>query len=224
LFESTDRRGRAVTRISADKRREQFVEAAIRVMSREGLDAATTRRIAEEAGAPKGAFHYLFRDKKELLTAVVAAIALQVEQVLREAVDPSRGLAAAIDDGLRAFWRHVVSDDGLQLMQYELVIFGRRTPGFEWVATWLYTRYAAAAQEIFSAAAKHEKVPLPIGIDELSRFLVAAVDGLIIQYEVHRDPEQSKGDLANLLRSACLLAGVKPHTSAVHIGAEETSS
>ena len=32
-----------------------------------------------------------------------------------------------------------MSDDGLQLMQYELLIFGRRTPGLEWVATWLYT-------------------------------------------------------------------------------------
>jgi AcrR family transcriptional regulator len=212
-----------VTRISADKRREQFVEAAIRVMSGEGFEAATTRRIAEEAGAPKGSFHYLFRDKKELLTAVVAAITLQVEQVLREAIDPNKGLAAAIDDGLRAFWRHVMSDDGLQLMQYELVIFGRRTPGFEWVATWLYTRYAAAAREVFGAAAQHEKAPPTIGIDELSRFLVAAVDGLIIQYEVHRDPEQSRRDLDNLVRGACLLAGVKPHAFTVQAGADEPS-
>jgi AcrR family transcriptional regulator len=199
-----------VPRISADKRREQFVEAAIKVMSREGLEAATTRRIAEEAGAPKGSFHYLFRDKKELLTAVVAAINLQVEQVLREAIDPRKGLAAAIEDGLHAFWTHVMSDDGLQLMQYELVIFGRRTPGFEWVASWLYTRYEATAREVFGAAALHEKEPLAVDIGDLSRFLVAAVDGLIIQYEVHRDHEQSQRDLATLLRSACLLAGVKP--------------
>jgi len=43
-------------RVSAQARREQFVEAAIRVMAREGLDAATTRRIAEEAGLPRDRF------------------------------------------------------------------------------------------------------------------------------------------------------------------------
>ena len=48
--------------MSAQARREQFVEAAISVMSKEGLDRATTRRIAEEAGAPNGAFNYAFRD------------------------------------------------------------------------------------------------------------------------------------------------------------------
>ena len=62
-----------MARMSAQARREQLVEAAIAVMSREGLDRATTRRIADEAGVPNGAFHYAFRDKNELLTHVVGA-------------------------------------------------------------------------------------------------------------------------------------------------------
>src|SRR6266705_3491496 len=78
--------------MSAQARREQFVEAAIRVMSREGLDRATTRRIAEEAGAPHGTFHYAFRDKNELLMEVVGAVTRQVEHILTDAVDPRRGL------------------------------------------------------------------------------------------------------------------------------------
>jgi len=57
-----------VARMSAQARREQLVEAAIKVMSKEGLERTTTRRIAEEAGVPHGGFHYAFRDKNELLT------------------------------------------------------------------------------------------------------------------------------------------------------------
>lgn len=195
-----------MSRISAEKRREQFIEAAIRVMSKEGLERATTRRVAEEAKAPQGAFHYLFDDKNQMLTEVVGAVTLQVEQVLRRAVDPVKGLAAAIDDGLRGFWSHVVSDDGLQLMQYELMIFARRTEGFEWLAEWQYGRYVSAAREVFGAAADAEGLAPEIDLDGLARFLVAAVDGLVIQYEVHHDSERSEVDLGHVIRAATLLA------------------
>lgn len=202
--------------MSAQARREQFVEAAISVMSKEGLDRATTRRIAEEAGAPHGAFHYAFRDKNELLTSVVGAVTLQVEQVLRDAVDPTRGLAAAIHDGLYAFWEHVVSDDGLQLMQYELTIFCRRTEGFEWLAEWQYARYGSAALEVFQAAADQEPGPLDLDMTDLTNFLVAAIDGLVIQYEVTHDTQRCERDLHNIIRAAILLAGLEPQPG--HIG------
>jgi AcrR family transcriptional regulator len=193
--------------MSAQARREQFVAAAIAVMSREGLERATTRRIAEEAGAPHGAFHYAFRDKNELLTEVVAAVTRQIEGILREAVQPERGLAAAIGDGLRAFWRHVVGDDGLQLMQYELMIFSRRTAGYEWLAEWQYARYVSAALEVLQAGAAHEAEPPRADLAELASFLVAAVDGLVIQYEVTHDADRCARGLEHVIRAGALLAG-----------------
>jgi AcrR family transcriptional regulator len=176
-------------------------------MAREGLDHATTRRIAEEAGAAQGIFHYVFRDKSELLAAVIGAVTEQVERVLREAVDPAKGLAAAINDAVRAFWQHVLADDGLQLMQYELVIYCRRTPGLEWLADWQYARYIAAAKEVLGAAARYDDAQPVIGLDQLVRFLVAAVDGLVLQYAVHHDGEQSEHDVGNVIAAAIALAG-----------------
>jgi AcrR family transcriptional regulator len=197
-------------RVSAQARREQLVEAAIRVMAREGLDAATTRRIAEEAGAPQSAFHYAFRDKNELLTEVIGAVTLEIEKILREAVDPTKGLAAAINDGLRAFWRYAVSDDGLQLMQYELTVFCRRTEGFGWLAEWQYTRYAAAAVETFQAAAANDPPgAVTIDIIDLTNFLVAALDGLVMQYQVTHDAQRCERDLGNIIKAAILLAGLE---------------
>jgi len=197
-----------LARTSAEARREEFVEAAIKVMAREGLDHATTRRIAEEAGAPQGIFHYLFRGKTELLAAVTGAVTEQVEQVLREAVDPRKGLAAAISDAVQVFWQHVLSDDGLQLMQYELVIYCRRTPGLEWLADWQYARYIAAATEVLGAAAGHDAARSAISLDQLVRFLVAAVDGLVLQYTVHHDAEQSQRDVSNVIAAAIALTGL----------------
>jgi AcrR family transcriptional regulator len=177
-------------------------------MAREGLDHATTRRIAEEAGAPQGIFHYVFRDKTELLAAVIGAVTQQVNQVLEDAVDPRKGLAAAINDAVLAFWQHVLADDGLQLMQYELVIYCRRTPGLEWLADWQYTRYVAAATEVLSPAAEHDTAQSSIGMDQLARFLVAAVDGLVLQYTVHHDAEQSQHDVANVIAAGIALTGL----------------
>lgn len=202
-------------RMSAPERRKQFVAAAIRVMSREGLDRATTRRIAEEAQAPQATFHYVFSGKNELLRDVVVAITEQIGQVVQDAVVPERGLAAALADGLRAFWQYAISDDGLQLLQYELTVLARRTPGLEWLAERQYTRYVATAQDLFTAAAAHGE-PSAIPIDDLARFVVAGVDGLIIQYEVHRDAGQSERDLQTLIRAATLLART-PQTDAIPV-------
>ena len=195
-----------MARTSAADRRDQLVEAAIRVMSQEGLERATTRRIAEEAGTTQGVFHYAFRDKNELLTGVIGAVTLEVEKVIRSAVDPSQGLAIAIRDALKGFWAYVTRDDGLQLMQYELTIFSRRTPGLEWLAEWQYARYAAVALEVFTEAAAFEKRAPTIDLRELSEVIVAAIDGLVIQYEVTHDEARSSRNLDHVIRACTMLA------------------
>ncbi|WP_433446136.1 TetR/AcrR family transcriptional regulator [Streptomyces sp. CA-142005] len=196
--------------MKVEERREQFVKAAIEVMAREGLDRATTRRIAEHAGTAQAAIHYAFRGKDELLTAVIGTVTEQVEQILRDAVTPEKGLAAAIGDAARAFWAFVVGDDGLQLMQYELMIYCRRNSGFEWLAAWQYTRYCACVEDVFRSALAHETSPPPMDLAALTRFLVAAIDGLIIQYEVHHEDEQSRRDIENVITCALSLAGLAP--------------
>lgn len=196
-----------MARISAQERREQLVEAAIRVMSNEGFSKATTRRIAEEAGTTQSVFHYAFRDKNELLTAV-GAITQEVENVLRRSVDPTQGLAQAINDAVRGVWSYVQRDDGLQLMQYELTIFCRRTEGFEWLAEWQYARYTSSTLDLFSESLNNQKIN--IELSALVNFIVAAVDGLIIQYEVFHDNATSDNDINNLITAACALAGIEP--------------
>jgi AcrR family transcriptional regulator len=56
-----------MARKSASDRREELIEAAIRVLIRDGVDAATTRAISVEAGAPLATLHYCFASRDELL-------------------------------------------------------------------------------------------------------------------------------------------------------------
>jgi AcrR family transcriptional regulator len=66
------------TRRTVDERRAELVDATLGILASEGLGAATTRRITEEAGLALGAFHYAFRSKDELLRAVIERLMAQI--------------------------------------------------------------------------------------------------------------------------------------------------
>jgi AcrR family transcriptional regulator len=59
--------------------REGIVEAALRVVDREGLDATSMRRVAEELGTVPSALYWHVRNKDELLQLVVDRVAAEIE-------------------------------------------------------------------------------------------------------------------------------------------------
>lgn len=87
-------------------------------------------------------------------------------------------------------------------MPRKLIAAKARPVGYEWLAEWQYGRYEQAAREAFGAAAQAEGIETEVDLDELARFIIAAVDGLIIQWEVHHDAARSERDLANVIRAA----------------------
>jgi AcrR family transcriptional regulator len=54
-----------------DERKDQLLEAAFGVATREGLDRLTVRRVAAEAGLSHGLVHFHFRTKERLLLALL---------------------------------------------------------------------------------------------------------------------------------------------------------
>ena len=63
-----------MARISARERRQDFIEATIKVITEHGVANATTRRIAEAAGSPLASLHYVFHTKDELFCAVYESL------------------------------------------------------------------------------------------------------------------------------------------------------
>src|SRR5579875_1678928 len=54
-----------------EDRREQIIDAALRVFARKGVARATNKDIAREAGITPGLIYYYFADKDALLQAVI---------------------------------------------------------------------------------------------------------------------------------------------------------
>jgi TetR/AcrR family transcriptional regulator, transcriptional repressor of bet genes len=56
---------------NAPERRQQIVEATLRVMARTGFDGASVQAIAKEAGLAAGLLHHYFGSKAEILHALL---------------------------------------------------------------------------------------------------------------------------------------------------------
>ena len=84
-----------VTQEHLDERRMQILAAAVRAFAREGLDAATMRGIAAEAGLAVGTLYLHFDNKAAVLSAILERSQEAGSQALRALVDcddPFQGL------------------------------------------------------------------------------------------------------------------------------------
>ena len=158
----------------SDERRRDLVEAALRVMARDGVAAASTRAITAEAGMAQSRFHYCFRSKAELLREVV-------ETMVRNQVTSVLGAGGDVRTALRAYAQHLVDHPEQHLLSYELTQYALRTPGLAPLAAQQYQAYLEGAAEVLAA----------LGIDDPSapRLVVALLDGVTLQWLVDRDVE-----------------------------------
>jgi AcrR family transcriptional regulator len=186
-------------RRSVDERREQLIDATLGILASDGLAAATTRRITEEAGLALGAFHYAFRSKDELLRAVIERLNSEISQALDGVSDEAKSnLPDAVEAVIRGLWHYVEAKPELQLAQYELTIHALRDPTMRELASWQYDRYADVVVRtldgVSDAPSGHELV-------ELARFLVATLDGLILHHCVQGDLESARRRLEQCVSS-----------------------
>lgn len=169
---------------------EELVEAAIRVIARDGIAAATTRRIADEAGVPLGTVHYWFDDKNDLLEDVVKEVVGRLEKAIDEA-SPADGAAPPdLRAALEGAWRVVVEDDpGAQLGLYELTTLALRTPAMRDLARRQYESYRATAARGLAPVLGELDAERAAALAEL---VAVTFDGLCLAWLA--DPEGARPD------------------------------
>jgi AcrR family transcriptional regulator len=188
-------------------RRAELIAAASRVIAEHGITAATTRRIAEEAGVPTGLVHYWFSGKDELLEAVIADTLGSIE----DAVRASRAAAvdadplASLHDQLLAAFRTVETDDrGRQLAMYEMTTWALRRPGLAPVAQRQYESYRRIAAEGLVSGGID-----PAADPALAALVTAVFDGLTLSWLA--DPDGT--DVEGVLRLLATLVSGSPAAS-----------
>jgi AcrR family transcriptional regulator len=206
---------------SADGRRAELVEAAGRVVARDGIAAATTRRIAEEAGLPQGLVHYWFASKDELLEEVIMTLLRQFEAATEviSAEDTTGDLpgdpgdvdpAEYVRDAFRAAFGVVEADDrGNQLATYELTTWALRTPQQRDLARQQYAAYRATAAAVAAPWLAVHGENFPGDPDALARFIAVLFDGAVLAWLA--DPEGTRADDIFSLVSEMMASYVREH-------------
>jgi AcrR family transcriptional regulator len=185
-----------MNRLPVAERREQLIEAALAVASRDGIDAATVRAVAAEAGVSLGVVHYCFQDKDELLRAMAHAITsanLQrsLGEVPAEAADP----ASVIEGVLDALWTGIRESRGPQLLSYELTTSSLRHAELNQVAIEQYRGQWAAAEQVLDLVERSAQVGWSVPRSSLARTVVAVIDGFSLAWLVDGDSEAARTGL-----------------------------
>ncbi|MBP2328162.1 AcrR family transcriptional regulator [Kibdelosporangium banguiense] len=173
--------------VSADVRREQLVAAALRVMKRDGIAAATTRAICAEAGMPHGAFHYCFRSKQELYAALLAADINTGLDGVWPVITPQADPTSTIRTLLRTFFSTVEADPETELVLTELIGFALREPELHGLPAWEHRAYLAKAVVHLERLADEAQLDYTIDIQLLAEMVVATLSGVTSSWLSHRD-------------------------------------
>lgn len=189
-----------------EERRASIVAAAVRVLAREGITETTTRKIAAEAGVNQAMIGYYFGGKDELLHAVLLEMMRRTGEIASARMPQQQGFPETLAGAVEAFWSHVEQESELQVMQYELTLYALRRPESAWLAKSQYEGYCAVVAELIQRvcdAADETPAEPP---EALARFIVAGLDGLILQFISDRDGERARNDVRRLIAATLTLA------------------
>jgi AcrR family transcriptional regulator len=196
-----------VNRIALDDRRTALLSAAIRVIARDGLAAATTRAIVAEAGMPLGSFHYAFDSREALLSAVIDTVTSS-ERIAAETTVFQSGapvdLSSTLLAGIVRYIELLEVDPEREQALQELSLYAIRhntAAALEQVRA-----YHRSAEHSLALAAEVCNVRWNVPVADASRFLVVALDGITTTWLADRDGDAARRAAAFVAPALAALA------------------
>ncbi|MEU4327910.1 TetR/AcrR family transcriptional regulator [Nonomuraea dietziae] len=166
--------------VDHDERRREVLSAATAVIVRDGIDAATSRAIAKEAGYSNGVLAHYFADKDEILLSALRDSHRRIRARITERVGDARGLAA-----LREVLMDNLPLDEERAQETRLEIsFWSRSLAVERLAEVQRAEAAelrAAVRRLLEEARAAGEIRADEGLDDLTERLLALVDGLSLR-------------------------------------------
>lgn len=180
-----------MNRLPVAERREQLIDAAIRVASRDGIDAATVRAIAAEAGVSLGVVHYCFHDKDEILRAMAHFITRQNLSTGLQRMPPEGDASDIIRGATHLLWSNISQTRGAQLLSFELTTYAMRHPEVRQVSAEQYAVSHEAARTFLESVAGAAQVQWTLPLPQLARLVVMATDGITLAWLADHDHDQA---------------------------------
>lgn len=182
-------------RIPVGERRRALVDAAVRVIARDGVAGATTRAIVAEAGMSLASLHYAFGSREELLRVVVGVVTEQegraaLAGLLPTALAPEMTMVDVVAAGLDRYVDLLEADPQREQALLELSLYAMRSDapaGEPGTAAAQHALYLRVARETLEQAAVLTGHRWTAPLDDLARLLVTITDGLTSTWLADRD-------------------------------------
>lgn len=192
--------------IPTEDRRRQFIEAAIRVIRRDGIARATTRKIAEEAGAPLATLHYCFGTKEELFEAVSHTFGdLGLSSATRN-VRPQMGLAEAAIEILRTTTEYIAANMTAELTEFEFYAWALRSERHRDMTRRIYDKWIGGIARVLELGRRPDESGHDV--QAIARMIVSCLDGYGLQdLMLHEEQLKPAAELAGRVLAAAISAG-----------------
>ena len=180
-----------------EDRRAALLAAAVTVIARDGIAAASTRAIAREAEIPTGAFHYWFGSLAELHVGLSEWVAERDVAIVDAALGRCgrarrTDLESVLDQLLREVWAGVEEFPEASVTSYQLTQQLLCDPETAPAAHRQQERYLSTVRDALVRVAEIAQVrwtaPLPV----LTRMTMAFMDGLTHEWVVDRNSRQAR--------------------------------
>ncbi|RLU83088.1 TetR family transcriptional regulator [Streptomyces griseocarneus] len=184
--------------VDPSARRRAVAEAVLRVVSRDGLEAASLRNVADEAGLAVGSVRHYFTDHDEMVIFAMGELADRVEGRLRAHAD--RILAGAPDER-RARVEELLAellpvDDARHEESTLWIAFttaARTRPGLRPRAVEVQANMLVLLRRVLHGAQQAGGLPAGLDVELESVRLAALLDGLTLQAVL--EPERVGADV-----------------------------
>jgi len=172
-------------------KKQQIVQAAIKVFAEKGLEKAKIADIAREAGIGKGTVYEYFSSKEDLFSAIEQFVIQGMLQDLRQWVDmdlpPHQKLEHIIDKSMDTF---LAMGESLLIVTE---LWAQSARGLwhgtsEMAIRGMYESYRETIVSILKAGIESGDFR-PMDTEGVATLLMAFLDGLIWQYMIMNDPE-----------------------------------
>lgn len=195
-------------RIPAAQRRSEFIEAAVEVIATHGIEGATTRRIAEQAGANLALLHYCYDSKEALFGDVFDLVSGKYRDVI-EASDPHAGLPETARAILRGVMEFYLESSTFTATAMELISWARRQHEDGGIA--VYEKALETVRGLLRRAAGDQDVSAET-IDEIATVLSTLADGFALTWFTYEDRDAAvrQIEVADSVLGSWLAARLQP--------------
>ena len=184
-----------MARISVADRRTQLVQAAMQVIAREGMAAATTRAIVAESGMSLASFHYVFQSRDELMKlAVHEVLRVERERILEKLSQITEAdghdLHKLLEAALLGYLHSVQENSAQEQAMLEFTLYSMRNESYLPMALDQYDAYYELVIFLMAQIAEAARIEWTVPSEDLARYMVSVTDGVTLLWLTSRDDEK----------------------------------